>query len=231
MIKAIKTQTGIHNLSVEEVLLSFDNMFKKFAHSCVNGLKKVDGNVDEFEDYVQLAKIEAISAFKTYDIDKDIMFSTYLSNSLRYVFIHLLRDSNAQKRKNEKPLLYINKETESGEDGTGVLANPKEDVYFSDDANTLENFIKENLTADEIVFLTMGLKKQVGKAKGVQKSSLIYAIDAFVDSKYINHQNGISKTKAELAEQIGISRPTLNKRINETMIKTKQLAEKYIQER
>lgn len=231
MTKAIKTQTGIHNLSIEEVLLSFDNMFKKFAHSCVNGLKNVDGNVDDFEDYVQLAKIEAISAFNTYDVNKNIMFSTYLSNSLRYVFIHLLRDSNAQKRKSEKPLLYINKETESGEDGTGVLANPKEDVYFKDSTNTLENFLKENLTEDEIIFLTMGLKKQVGKAKGVQKSSLIYAIDAFVDSKCINYQSVTSKTKAELAEQIGISRPTLNKRINETMIKTRQLAEKYMQER
>lgn len=132
---------------------------------------------------------------------------------------------NAQKRKAEKPLLYINKELESGEDGSNVIADQRENTYFLNGAdNELEVFLLANLTEEDVVFLTMGLKKQVSKSKGCQKASLTYTLDVLSDKA----KSAMGLTKSELAERLGLSRPTLNKRINSTMKKTQELAMQYL---
>ena len=221
MIKTIKLQTGFHTISTEEMLSTFEEMIYKFAHNCTRNLQTIEGNLNEFDDYVQLGRMEAMSAFKTYDANTGILFSTYLSNALRYIYVHLVRDMNAQKRKTEKPLLYINKELESGEDGSNVIADQRENTYFLNGAdNELEVFLLENLTEEDVVFLTMGLKKQVSKSKGCQKASLTYTLDVLSDKT----KSAMGLTKSELAERLGLSRPTLNKRINSAMKKTQELA-------
>lgn len=225
MTKTIKMQTGFHTIDTDEMLLTFEGVIYKFAHNCNSNLKTIEGNLNEFDDYVQLGRIEAISAFKSYDVESGTLFSTYLSNALRYVYVHLVRDMNAKKRKNEKPMLYINKELESGEDGSNVIGDKREDRYFiEEEEGKLEGFLFDNLNEEEIMFLTMGLKKQIGKSKGCYKSSLAYTIDVLSDRVGSINQ----MTKSELAESLGLSRPTLNKRINSTIAKTQALAIQYL---
>lgn len=229
MEKVILTNSGEVLLSTEEMLLSFNNMLKKFAGECVRGLSGITGNVDEFEDYYQIATIEAINAFKSYNIENGVMFSTYLNKSLRYVFIHLLRDKSAKIRKPEQPLLYINKKANNDEnnteDGINVLVNDydvAEEVIKKDE--DLEDFLMKNLTKEEMILLTMGMYKKMSKAKTLQKSSLNFMVSVLME----NSGEELIKTKAELAKTLNISRPTLNKNIDKSLEKIKILAKEFI---
>lgn len=226
MKKLIYTKTGYQLLTKEEVLKEYDGMIRKFAINCDCKLKTIQGNMFSEEDYIQVGKIEALSAYENYDSSTGVKFSTYLQNSLRYVFVHIVRDLNAQKRKVERPLVELDSEDNFGE---GLVMHEmvasKEINLKEDNVCDLEKHLINNLTKEELVFLKMGMQKQVNKAKGVYKSSLNFTLDVINENI-----DGVNvSTKAELAEVMGISRPTLNKRIKTVMDKTQRLAYEYLE--
>lgn len=224
MVKNILTQAGVRTLSTEEMLLSYENMIYKFAHNCNNKLKSVLSNVNDFDDYVQIGRVEAINIFKNYDIKNGVMFSTYLTNALRYVYIHLVRDLNAKKRKLDAPVVHLNKELEFGDElGNIALSELQQEDCYESLNEDLEDFLRENLTEEELECVSMGFKKNINKSKGSLKESLCYASETL--SKY-----EADLTRAELADELKISRPTLNKRIDQALVKTKELAIIYLEE-
>lgn len=225
MTKTLKIQSGYVDFTIEEMLSTFNQAIYKFAHICHDKLKNIEGNINTLEDYAQIGKIEAVAAFKTYDHTTNVLFLTYLTSALRIVYVHLVRDLNAKKRKTEKPLLYLNEQRfESGnEDRNSEVLINSGDVYFKEKSVSLEEFLKKRLTDEEKLYLAMELKKQVGKSSGNQKNALLYSIDVFTEE--VDYQ---IDTKNNLAIHLGITRPTLNSRIKTTLIKAKKLSEEYM---
>lgn len=211
--------------SLEEVLNKFDNMIKKFANQCVSKLDGYKEATDEFEDYAQMGRIKLISIYEAYDLSKDACFSTILHTSLRNTMVDIIRGYEAQKRRAKATTSSLDESLV--EDGTlgEVIADESfttTDTYTLDEVEELETFLKNNLSKDEIMYLTIALKKQVGRSNKEHRSNLQMAIDIFSDVV-----GEIDDTKTDLAQVLGISRPTLNKRIKTTMEKVQMLTESY----
>lgn len=219
--KMIKTSNGIFEMGVDELLPMFDALLKKFSHKCEKDLSGYEDNSFVFEDYYQIGVVELIGAFERYDHTKGATFFTHLHRELNYKIIMMIREFEAEKRKADQPLLYINKEVEGCE--VANIIKGKDDKYFNENENKLESFLKKNLTNMERLLIAVHFKKGYAKAKGLYKCSLDYAIDTFD-----NGEIDISMNKSELAEILNISRPTLNKRIDEAIEKMKELAEYYV---
>lgn len=219
--KLIKTNDGIFELGVEELLPMFDNLLKKFSHKCVEDLSGFESNRNEFNDYYQIGVLELMGAFERYDHTKGATFFTHLHRELHYRLIMMIREFNAEKRKPEKPLVYIDKKVEDCE--VSNIIKDKDDKYFDKKEDKLENFLSENLTKTERLLIAVYFRKKLNKSKGLYKNSLEYAIDVFDEET-----NSSSISKSELADKLNISRPTLNKRMNEAVEKMKKLAERYV---
>lgn len=225
MIKVLKiiidNQSKEVELSVSEMLEKFDDMLNQFAHQCVEKTSGYQGCTEEFDDYKQLAIIKAIEKFEGYDISKGA-FSTILVKSLRGLLIDIIRKNESQMRKSKEKLIYIDAPIgENGDSASEIIAG-NDLKCFEDDATDLERFLINNLTKEEMMFYTIELKKQVSKASLIQKVCLQHTIDSFLVMV-----GEIPDKKEEIAESLGISRPTLNKRIKEAVSKVKDLAEDF----
>ena len=226
MKKLIKTTNGEFYLSLEEVMIAYENMLKQFANRCLMSFKQYSSNCNDFDDFVQLANMELISAFNAYDADKNSCFSTFLTKVLGNRFLYLQRSLLTQKRLNKKPLIYLNEQMEDGHE-IGSLIEDKiaEEELVEEKEVDLEIFLKENLTQEELVYLTIDFQKKANKSKGDYKESVLFASDIFSDEnryKYI-------KNKKDLAKILKMSRPTLNKRIEEALDKLRSLTNEYLE--
>lgn len=210
-------------MGLEEMLIRFDDMFNQFAHQCVQKTSGYQSSVEEFEDFKQIARIKAIEKFETYDLSKDANFSTLLVKVFRDLFIDIIRKNESQMRKAKDKLISIDAPLESGDNASEVIADKNGDVYFKDEATDLEKFLSEKLSKEEIMFYTIDLKKQVNKASSKHKLCLQHTIDLFT----IMAGGYIPDKKEDLAILLEISRPTLNKRIKETVIKVRELATEF----
>ena len=221
--KLIRTNEGIFELGVEELIPMFDNIIKKFSHKCVKDLCGYEENTYDFDDYYQIGLVELMSAFEKYDHTKGATFFTHFHRELHHRIIMLIREFEAEKRKLDQPLLYINKEVEDGCEISNVIKD-KDDKYFEEGGTKLEQFLKKNLTQTERVLIAVHFKKSYNKAKGLYKNSLDYTMRTLIEDENID----ISINKSDLAKVLNISRPTLNKRINEAVEKIEELAEYYV---
>ena len=220
----IDNQTQEVAIDTKGMLLRFDDMFNQFAHQCVKKTAGYQGCTDEFDDYKQIARIKAIEKFEDYDIAKGANFSTILFTALRGLVVDIIRKNESQMRKSKHQLFFIDAPVgETGESANEIIADKKGDVYFEDDYTDLEKYLIKNLSKEEIMFYTIDLKKQVNKASSKHKLCLQHTIDSFtsIAGGYIPDK------KEDLAILLNISRPTLNKRIKETVTKVRELAMEY----
>lgn len=213
-------------MSFEEIVIEFENMVKKFSKDCVSALGKYqDNNFDE-DDYFQEGMVELYKAYEKYDSSKGVCFSTYLFKCLNNALIGIGRRMSTESRKADHKHLRLNyhaqghDDLETKEDFCSVLAG-KEDVYFNEE-HALEKFLKKKLTNDDRIILAVAFKKGSYKYKGAQKVSIDYAVDFFAEDI-----DGEIMNKKELAKLLGISKPTLNKRIEAVLHKTKLLINQY----
>lgn len=220
--KLILTNEGLFEMGVEELLPMFDNILKKFSHKCVNSFKKYKNNTYDYDDYYQIGTLELMSAFDKYNHDKGATFFTHLHRELHHRMIMIARELEAEKRKVDQ-LVYLNEEVDDGCEISNIIG--KKDTYFTE--KKLETLLKENLTETERLLIAIHFKKSINKSKGIYKNSLDYTIRMMVEDNTLFDESP-SFNKAELAEHLGISRPTLNKRIEKAMVKIKKLAEYYV---
>ena len=227
MIKVLKmtidNQPKEVAMDVEEMLLKFDDMFNQFAHQCVQKTSGYQGSVEEFDDFKQMARIKAIEKFETYDISKDANFSTLLFKVLRELIVDIIRKNESQMRKTKDIIISIDAPLESGDSASEGIADKNGDVYFEDEATELEKYLSEKLTKEEIMFYTIDLKKQINKASSKHRLCLQHTIDSFT----MMVGGYIPDKKEDLAILLDMSRPTLNKRIKETVVKVKELATEF----
>lgn len=225
--KLIVTENGknvIVEMTINEVLVKFENLFNQFAHQCMSKLSGYQDCYEEFDDFKQLAMLKAVDYFNYYNIEENTAYSTILFTSLRTLQVDLIRKYEAQKRKSEYKLVYMDEQiNDSREDNSSVISISKGDEYFVDDMSALEKYLIKNLTKEEMLYYAVDLKKQVGKASPMQKYSLETTIDLFASVVGF-----IPDKKEDLALLLKISRPTLNKRIKETVEKVKELTREFI---
>lgn len=231
MVKKIKVmkngQADYVYLTKDDMLKMFDKMFLEFSYKCVTGLSGYKGSVDGFDDYKQLAMMKACDLYNKYDVEKNACFSRFLFNGFRNLYVDLLKEQEAKKRKAEV-IIYLDKAVDFGNGSSSEIHDVVMDkhVTIEDQLETgkdkLEKFLLNNLTKEEIIFYTMDLKKQYGKASKMQKMCLEDAINMFS-----SEVGEFTNRKDELAIQLGMSRPTLNKKIKETTEKVKELTRQY----
>ena len=206
----------------DDILVIFDGMYNEFAHKCCKDLIGYKESVDNFDDYKQIAMVKAVTIFEKYDLSKNACFSKALFEGFKNLFIDIMREKEAIKRKVEQPLVYLNAESESGEEISNVIADEKAGDIVIDEANKLERFLLANLTKEDIIFYTIDLKKQLGKASTIHKSCLSHTIDIFTQAV-----GEFPDKKEDLAIILGLSRPTLNKRIKVACDRVRALAEEF----
>ena len=211
-------------MDLNETLVKFEDMFNQFAHQCVQKTSGYQGCTEDFDDFKQLAIIKAIEKFEGYDITKNANFSTILFTALRGLVVDIIRKNETQMRKSKQRLFYIDASIgDNGENASEIIADKNGDVYFEDDATDLEKYLAKNLSKEEIMFYTIDLKKQVNKASSKHRMCLEHTIDAFT----MMVGGYIPDKKEDLAILLDMSRPTLNKRIKETVAKVKELATQF----
>lgn len=213
---------GIVLMDLEMVMERFKGMIYQFAHQCENEFKKYEYNVDSFEDYCQIGKIELVKAYDGYKIENGICFSTYVATFLQNCFCMMYRKLNAKKRA-VKNTISLNKELETTTTIEELIPT-KKDKYFKIKEESLEQFIKDNMTKEEIIFLLMDIKKLTTNPSKILISSSSYALDVLGEEVDINVKK---LTRTELANSLGITRPTLNARIKKSVKKAQQLTETY----
>lgn len=227
MRKLIKITTNNKSMDIlmglEEMIIRFDDMFNQFAHQCVKKTSGYQGCAEDFDDYKQLAIIKAMEKFEDYDISKNTNFSTILFTALRGLVVDIIRKNESQMRKATHKLFFIDAPIgENGENASEILSDNKGDVYFKEEVTDLEKFLADNLTKEEIILYTIDLKKQMGKASTRHKVCLQHTIDSLTMMV-----GNVPDKKEELAVALGISRPTLNKRISQTIDKVKSLTTEF----
>lgn len=218
----INNEISIVKMSREEMLINFDNLFNQFAQQCMEKNKDYNNRIEDFDDYKQKAMIKALEKFETYDIRKG-MFSTILFIALQGLIIDEIRKNEAKIRKAEyKPYYLDSQNFEEGECVANLVPDKTSGEYIINNSTDLEKFLIKNLTKEEMMFYTIDLKKRAGKASSIQKVCLKHTIEVF--TKIIGI---IPDKKIEIATLLGISRPTLNKRIKEAIDKVKTLTEEF----
>lgn len=206
-----------------EMLLYFDNIFNKFAHQCINKLSGYQNCNEDFDDFKQIAMIKAVEKFEDYDLGMNTNFSTILVTALKALTVDYIRKYETQKRKCEHKLVYIDAQIgESCDEVGSIISASKGDEYFVEKFSPLEKYLIKNLTKEEMLFYSIDLKKQIGKASPMQRFCLENTIDLF---KMVI--GSIPDKKEDVAILLGLSRPTLNKRIKETVKKVQELTKEF----
>ena len=223
----IFNEEGSLFLTEEEIIERFRGAVKEFAGDCKFSFNparnKTYNNYYEYEDYVQMGLMELISCYEKYDVERGICFSTYFFGALAKKKLYIARELRSNNRRIENPIVSLNKDSKFGDPLEGLLFGKKDD-YFNGNYG-FDKFLIEKLTEEERVFLAMELQKSKNKSKTcVQKRCVEYAVEIINGESLLDVAN---LTKAELAVELGISRPTLNKRINNTMEKVNTLAKQY----
>lgn len=211
-------------MDLDMAIEKFKGMVYDFAHNCENEFKKYEYNVDAFEDYCQIGTMELVKAYEYYNVNNEICFSTYLTTYLQNRFLMIYRKLNAKKRA-VKNTVSLNKELEKTATPMEELIPTKKDQYFKTKENSLEQFIKDNLTKEEMIFLLMDIKKLTSNPSKILISSSSYALDVLGEEVDIDVKN---LTRTELAKSLGITRPTLNSRIKKSVAKAQGLTEIYL---
>jgi len=216
--KKIKIKNEIKEMSLEEVLECFNDMSYKFAIKCENNLKQYSSNsYYALEDYLQIARLQITNCYSKYDMALNNCFSTFLTVSLRNKFLVLAKSANRLKRKNLNAVSL---------DTTYIYPNTLQvqDDYLKEEEDlSLENFLIENLTEDEIIYFKIDLLKKKSKS-----SKLIYNCIDYVLENFVSDIKLCFKNKKDLAQALNISRPTLNTRINQTRQKVEFLMNNYM---
>lgn len=211
------------SLTMEEMLEMYDDMFNQFAHQTHRKTSGYRECVEGFNDFKQMAIIKAMEKYKTYDLSKNANFSTILFKALEGLTVDIIRRNEAQSRKCEHQLIYLDAPVgDTDENMNSVIADNKTDICIDEDATKLEKYLIENLTKEEIMFYTIDLKKRVGKASKIYRTCLEHTIDMFTRVIGV-----IPDKKEDLAKLLGLSRPTLNKKIKLACEKVKALAEEF----
>lgn len=220
-------EEGTLCLTKEQMIEKFNSAINDFAGKCKRAFapdrNKTYNNVYDYDDYLQMGFIELVSCYHKYDITKGICFSTYLFTALANKKVCIAREISSKKRRIEAPVVSLSKNGKFDDTVESTLFG-KKDNYFKNELS-FDDFLKEHLTAEERTFLAMGLQKTINKGdKPYQKKCVEYSVEVFNEGGVVNTKE---MTKAELAIELGVSRPTLNKRIKETMNKASELAEAY----
>lgn len=223
MKKLIKTKEGTMLWSLEETIENFKGMLNKAASTMERDLAKFQGNVDTFEDCFQKCVMVLMKNYEEYDIQENLSFSTILFRNLNEALIQEVRRLSAKKRKITRPLVYIHKEVEKGLEISNIISNKENDTYFLNKDCELEIFLKKHLTEKELIFLSLGMKKNIRKVKETDR---FLGLFEGIEKKYgIN----IDSKRMEVAAFLGISRPTLNKHIKQVMDKAQSLLTNYLE--
>ena len=219
--RLIRTTDGNFEMTLEEVLIQYDDMVKSFAHKCVSGLAGFE-NTNEYEDYYQMGILDLIKLYGKYEADKSC-FSTILHRVQHHRFIMMMRELQTEKRKADQSLVYLNEESK---DGAHENVIGKVDLNLEACGDSLEERIRKHFTTEERLMMVLGFKKNSSKIEGRDKHILNMALDIFddinvgVDIKELN--------RTDVAKILNISRPTLNKRIEEVMDRVKLMALDYL---
>lgn len=180
--KAIKLSNGvIKQMSFEEVLEQFDGMVNRFANKA---LEKIIYNKPEREELIQELCIQVWEAYKRYDGKH--AFSTYLHFRLQHGIHRVTMKLYAQKRKNERGVISLNKMIGGDDDSEQEL----ETLLGENDSEITSLSFREFMTE---------LEKKLDPC---EKKMLKVLLDR---NEY---------SVQDLAYELGISRQGANKKVN-----------------
>lgn len=248
--KMIKTKEGILELSLEQILVKYNIMLKKFAKGCVISFKYVPSAVMcEYQDYLQIGRIVTSTAFNYYDIERDICFSTMLNVYLNHMSKELAKYFLVKKRFNGYGFADFDIEqlidssydefSSIKEEKIECKGNLKERFVKYKNSNEgkkdteyiteeLSDYLKNNLTDDEILYYRITLCKKKNKVDRKIKDS----VEFMLDSLCLGHEELDSLTKKiELAKVLNISRPTINRKMKKIEQKVINLTQDYLQKK
>lgn len=185
--KIVNKDGSFKYATVEQVIFSdCKDAIRAFSKKCVSGLAWTKNNF-EYEDYEQAARMEIIKMFDVYD--EAHSFSSMVNTRLDQLYIYLLRYYGNQKR---------------------AMNNMHDDGTVSYNEVRLSDSYSDNMEYYDII----GFEDE-----SMIKSNYALAIEECskkLDDKekrilaFLLHEN---ETKFEFAKKIGLSRPTLDKKI------------------
>lgn len=174
--------------TVETVIFKYsENAVQAFAKKCVSGLAWTKNNFD-YEDYVQAARMEIITMFDVYD--EVHPFSSMVNTRLDQLYIYLLRYYGNKKR---------------------AMNNSYDDGTIAYNEVRLNDSYDENSSFEDLI----GFEDEA-----FRQSNVLLAVEECFkklddkEKKILNFLIEENKTKFEFANEIGLSRPTLDKKIN-----------------
>ena len=180
-------------MSVEEVIMSFENMVYKNAIETYYEVKNVQHNINEVEDINVMGMMELMKCYKSYDYTKGA-FSTHLTQALDRLRKRVSRDLFAEKRVSEKGIISF----EGGLDEIDAFQelNGEEDEFL------------------ERVELGYDINNALCKLSEEERKIAYFLMQEI-------------KTKKQFAEELGITRPTLDSRIASTKQKLVEILKGY----
>lgn len=193
-IRNIETKEfTLEEMTIEEVIKSFENMVYKNAIETYYDVKNVQHNIDEVEDINVMGMMELIDCYESYDYKKGA-FSTHLTLALDRLRKRVSRDLFAEKRVADKGVISFEgslDEIDAFQEVNGELDEYLERAELSYDINNALNELNE-----EERKIACFLMQEI-------------------------------KTKKQFAQELGITRPTLDSRIANTKEKLLAILKGY----
>lgn len=187
--KIVMKNGKVEYATVETVIFKHSNeAIKAFAKKCVKNLAWTKNDF-EYEDYVQAARMEVITMFDVYD--EVHPFSSMLNTRLDQLYVYLLRYYGNKKRAMNNAY------------GDGVIAYNEirlDDIY-GDNMEYYDIIGSEDSSLTKSNY-SMVIENCAKKLNDKEKRILAFLL----------HEN---ETKFDFAKKIGMSRPTLDKKINQ----------------
>lgn len=180
--------------TVEDAIYKYANKaVEAFARKCIKSLAWTHNGLD-LEDYEQIARMEIVQLFEIYD--EIHSFSSLYNTKMDQLYIHLLRYYGNQKRSMEDSNRAVK---EDGEKRVSYKPLELNSMYDEDKEYTeVIGFLSEEMMSIEY---KLAIEKCLEIFDEKEKEILAFLIEE-------------DEAKFNFAKRIGLSRPTLNKKID-----------------
>lgn len=191
--KIVLTNGKFVMATVEEAVFKHaDQAIRAFAKRTYESLAWTQNGYD-LEDYIQVARMEVIKMFDVYD--EVHTFSSMFNTRLDQLYIYLLRYYGNQKRSMEDRDIEKNGNKRVSYGAVSLQSTYDEDQEHAD----VIGFLDEDLVN---VDYKLALEACLHKMDEVEKQILAFLIEE-------------NEAKFDFAKRIGMSRPTLDKKIKQ----------------
>ena len=179
--------------TVEEAVFNHaDKAIKAFAKRCENSLAWTQNGYD-LEDYIQVGRMEVIKMFDVYD--EVHTFSSMFNTRLDQLYIYLLRYYGNQKRSMEDRDIEKNGEKRVSYKPLSLQSMYDEDKEYSE----VIGFLHDDMINVDYKY---AIESCLHNMDETDKQILAFLIEE-------------SEAKFDFAKRIGMSRPTLDKKIKQ----------------